>query len=137
MSKESAIALGKLKAAFRRLPLPDKFSRLVSLLLDHLNRDTLICWPSRGRLAQLMGCSEKTVQRNLRAIRELGLSDLETIGADEMRRLVGSKLKVTERHTYTIYRLNADHPLWKEEGLAQAKEVIKAATWWGVQERCQ
>jgi hypothetical protein len=137
MSKESAIALGKLKAAFRRLPLPDKFSRLVSLLLDHLNRDTLICWPSRGRLAQLMGCSEKTVQRNLRAIRELGLFDLETVGADEMRQRAGNKLKVTDRHTYTIYCLNADHPLWKGEGLGHAKEVIKSATWRGVAERCQ
>jgi hypothetical protein len=137
MSKESAIALGKLKAAFRRQPLPDKFSRLVTLLLDHLNRDTLICWPSRGRLAQLMGCSEKTVQRNLRAVRKLGLFEMKTIGADEMRCRVGNKIRVTDRHTYTIYKLNSAHPLWKGEGLAKAKEIIKSATWRGVETRCR
>ena len=137
MSKESAIALGKLKATFRRLPLPDKFSRLVSLILDHLNRDTLICWPSRGRLAQLMGCSEKTVQRNLRAVRELELFEMETIGADEMRRRVGSKIRVTDRHSYTIYKLNSAHPLWKGEGLPKAMGIIKSATWRGVDQRCR
>ena len=135
MSKESAIALGKLKAAFRRQPLPDKFSRLVTLLLDHLNRDTLICWPSRSRLAQLMGCSEKTVQRNLRAVRELGLFEMETIGADEMRRRVGSKIRVTNRHSYTIYKLNSAHPLWKGEDFVKAMGIIKSATWRGVDQR--
>jgi hypothetical protein len=137
MSKETAIALGKLKAAFRRLPLPDKFSRLVALLLDHLNRDTFICWPSRSRLAQIMGCSEKTVQRNLRAVRELELFEMETVGADEMRRRIGGKIRVTDRHSYTIYKLNSAHPLWKGEGLAKAIGIIKSATWRGVEQRCR
>jgi AraC-like DNA-binding protein len=99
MPKESAIALGKLKATFRRQSLPDKFSRLVSLLLNHLDRNTYICWPSRRKLAELLGCSEKTLQRNLGAIRELGLFEMETIGADEMRCRVGIKTRVTDRHT--------------------------------------
>src|SRR4051812_16530434 len=84
-----------------------------------------------------MGCSAKTVQRNLRAVRELGLFDMETIGADEMRRRVGSKIRVTDRHTYTIYKLNPDHPLWKGKDLAKAMEIIKPATWRGVEERCR
>lgn len=135
MSKESAIALGKLKSQFRRLPLPDKFSRLVSLLLDHLSREHQIAWPSRSRLAALMGCSEKTIQRNLSAVRTLGLFYMENVGADEMRCRIGLKRK-DNRHTYTLYKLNWKHPLWKGEGLGDARQVIQQATWRGVEKRC-
>jgi hypothetical protein len=83
-----------------------------------------------------MGCSEKTIQRNLRAIRQLGLFDMETIGADEMRCRIGGKIRVTDRHTYTIYKLNSNHPLWKGENLDKAMGIIRSATWRGVKERC-
>ncbi len=60
---------------------------------------------------------------------------METIGTDEMRHRVGSKIRVTNRHSYTTYKLNSAHPLWKGEDFVKAMGIIKSATWRGVDQR--
>lgn len=108
MSKESSIKLGQIKSAFTKQPLPDKFSRVVAVLLSYTNRDTYCCRPSKARIANHIGCSEKTVARNLRAVKELGLFHCQTLGREQMRHALGNgfKSKSTGQRLFTLYRLN-------------------------------
>lgn len=136
MSQQSAIELGKIKARFQRMPLPAKFSRIVSVLLGYVNKENDVAWPSRKLLASAVGCSEKTVQRNLAAVRRIGIFTVETIGGEEARHRLRLK-RATDRHLYTLYTLNRKHPLWSgdKEEIQRAKAVIKGLTWRGIAER--
>ena len=42
-------------------------------LADHANNRTGECWPSMGRLAQILGKSVRTIQRHLHTLKECGL----------------------------------------------------------------
>jgi len=43
------------------------------VLSDHANSKNGLCWPSMNRLARILGCSVRTVQRHLHALKEKGL----------------------------------------------------------------
>ena len=42
-------------------------------LSDHANSKNGLCWPSMNRLARILGCSVRTVQRHLHTLKEKGL----------------------------------------------------------------
>jgi DNA-binding transcriptional ArsR family regulator len=42
-------------------------------LSDHANSKNGLCWPSMNRLARILGCSVRTVQRHLHVLKEKGL----------------------------------------------------------------
>lgn len=62
-----------LAEALSELPLTPTEMRLFELLLHHRNRKTGQCNPSVGRLARLLRRCERTVQRGLGRLVELGL----------------------------------------------------------------
>lgn len=138
MSKDTSMALTKLKNSFIRQPHPQMFSRIVSVLLTYVDRDTLKAWPSQKRLAGQVGCNEKTVKRNLEAARNLGLLTIESVSGEELKLRTSSKKKLPPHHRFTIYTIHMDHPLWKGDGEAvrEAKQLIKQSTHKGVDERC-
>jgi hypothetical protein len=138
MSKESGIALTKLKTAFIRQPFPQMFSRILSVLLTYVDSDTVRAWPSQQRIASQVGCNEKTVKRNLQAARALGLLKIESVSAEELRPRVGSKKRLPPHHRFTIYTINVNHSLWKgdAEAVAEARMIIKESTHQGVEKRC-
>jgi predicted transcriptional regulator len=43
------------------------------VLSDHANSKNGLCWPSMNRLARILGCSVRTVQRHLHTLQEKGL----------------------------------------------------------------
>ena len=43
------------------------------VLSDHANSKNGLCWPSMNRLARILGCSVRTVQRHLHTLKEKGL----------------------------------------------------------------
>ena len=43
------------------------------VLSDHANSKNGLCWPSMSRLARILGCSVRTVQRHLHVLKEKGL----------------------------------------------------------------
>lgn len=134
MSRERSIRLGKIRSQFQKLPLPDKFSRVVTVLLTYVNRETYLCWPSKITLAKNIGCSEKAVARNLKAAKQIGLFDVQTYGHKEMKQLVGSKfnVKASGQRLYALYKLNENHPLWRGEGIEAAKTIIKQYSYAGI-----
>jgi DNA-binding transcriptional ArsR family regulator len=42
-------------------------------LSDHANSKNGLCWPSMNRLARILGCSVRTVQRHLHLLKDQGL----------------------------------------------------------------
>jgi DNA-binding transcriptional ArsR family regulator len=42
-------------------------------LSDHANNKNGLCWPSMNRLAHILGCSVRTVQRHLHLLKDQGL----------------------------------------------------------------
>jgi DNA-binding transcriptional ArsR family regulator len=42
-------------------------------LSDHANNKNGLCWPSMNRLARILGCSVRTVQRHLHLLKDQGL----------------------------------------------------------------
>ena len=42
-------------------------------LSDHANSKNGLCWPSMNRLARILGCSVRTVQRHLHTLKERGI----------------------------------------------------------------
>lgn len=138
MSKESSIALGKLKSKLVRQPYPQMFSRVLSVLLSYVNRDKGIAWPSQKKIAQEVGCSVKAVKRNLDAAKKLGLVTIESVGAEELRERTGYTNVVPGRR-YTIYRVNMGHVLWNAdpETVREAREQIRESTHKGITKRCR
>ena len=136
--KDSAIAFYNLKKSFIRLPFPTMFSRIVGVLLSYVDRDTRIAWPSQKTLAKQVGCNEKTVKRNLEAARKLGLFMIESVGAEEMKRRVGSKRQLAAHHRFTIYTVDMTNSLWQanDAAIKEAKQVIQQSTHKGVDQRC-
>lgn len=137
MSKESSMRLGKIKTKFTRQPLPPTFSRIVSVMLTYVDRDTYYAWPSKQKIAKHVGCSEKTVARNLQAIKQLRLFECQTLGSEGMRRRLGDRFKPGDRsqRLFTLYQLNVNHPLWSGKGIHEAKDVIRKATHAGISRR--
>jgi DNA-binding transcriptional ArsR family regulator len=43
------------------------------VLSDHANSKSGLCWPSMNRLASILGCSVRTVQRHLHVLKDKGL----------------------------------------------------------------
>ena len=43
------------------------------VLSDHANSKNGLCWPSMNRLARILGCSVRTVQRHLHTLKDQGL----------------------------------------------------------------
>jgi hypothetical protein len=43
------------------------------VLSDHANSKSGLCWPSMNRLARILGCSVRTVQRHLHVLKDKGL----------------------------------------------------------------
>jgi DNA-binding transcriptional ArsR family regulator len=43
------------------------------VLSDHANSKSGLCWPSMKRLARILGCSVRTVQRHLHVLKDKGL----------------------------------------------------------------
>ena len=43
------------------------------VLSDHANSKSGLCWPSMNRLARILGCSVRTVQRHLHVLKDQGL----------------------------------------------------------------
>ena len=43
------------------------------VLSDHANSKSGLCWPSMNRLARILGCSVRTVQRHLHTLKNKGL----------------------------------------------------------------
>jgi DNA-binding transcriptional ArsR family regulator len=43
------------------------------VLSDHANSKNGLCWPSMNRLASVLGCSVRTVQRHLHVLKDKGL----------------------------------------------------------------
>lgn len=43
------------------------------VLSDHANSKSGLCWPSMNRLARILGCSVRTVQRHLHTLKDQGL----------------------------------------------------------------
>ena len=43
------------------------------MLSDHANSKSGLCWPSMNRLARILGCSVRTVQRHLHLLKDQGL----------------------------------------------------------------
>jgi DNA-binding transcriptional ArsR family regulator len=43
------------------------------VLSDHANSKSGLCWPSMTRLARILGCSVRTVQRHLHLLKDQGL----------------------------------------------------------------
>jgi DNA-binding transcriptional ArsR family regulator len=43
------------------------------VLSDHANSKSGLCWPSMNRLARILGCSVRSVQRHLHVLKEKGL----------------------------------------------------------------
>ena len=138
MSKETNISLYKLRGGFIRQPFPTMFSRIVTVLLTYIDRETHNAWPSQKTLARQVGCNEKTVKRNLEAARKLGLFMIESVGAEEMKRRVAGKIKLAAHHRFTIYTINLQNSLWKAnaEEIKRAKQVIQQSTHKGVDQRC-
>jgi hypothetical protein len=137
VSKFTSLTISKIRSSFVRLPFPATFSRIVSVLLTYVDRDTLQAWPSQKRLSDHVGCHEKTVKRNLQAARQLGLLKIESVDACELQRRVGGKRRLAPHHRFTIYTIDISHPLWKgsPQDVEQAKGVIKKSTHRGVDER--
>jgi len=137
MSKETGIALGKLRSKLTRQPYPQMFSRVLSVVLSHVNRDKLIAWPSQKTIALEVGCSVKTVKRNLDAAKKLGLITIESVGADELRQRTGYT-KVTPGRRYTIYRVDMSNDLWNADPatIRKANERIRESTHKGITKRC-
>ena len=70
------------KPKFTRIPkttdlisagVPVEAIATYTCLADHANNRTGECWPSMGRLAEILGKSVRTVQRHLHALKECGL----------------------------------------------------------------
>ena len=70
------------KRKFTRIPkttdliaagVPTEAIPTYTCLADHANNRTGECWPSMGRLAQILGKSVRTIQRHLHALKECGL----------------------------------------------------------------
>jgi hypothetical protein len=137
MSKETGIALGKLRLKLTRQPYPQMFSRVLCVVLSHVNRDKLIAWPSQKTIAQQVGCSVKAVKRNLDAAKQLGLITIESVGADELRQRTGYT-KVTPGRRYTIYRINMSNNLWDADPatIREANERIRISSHKGITMRC-
>jgi len=43
------------------------------VLSDHANSKNGLCWPSMSRLARILGCSVRTVQRHLHLLKDQGI----------------------------------------------------------------
>jgi len=43
------------------------------VLSDHANSKNGLCWPSMNRLARILGCSVRTVQRHLHTLKDQGI----------------------------------------------------------------
>jgi len=43
------------------------------VLSDHANSKNGLCWPSMNRLARILGCSVRTVQRHLHVLKDQGI----------------------------------------------------------------
>jgi hypothetical protein len=114
------------------------FSRIVSVLLSYVDSGSFQAFPSQKRLAQHVGCSEKTIKRNLAAARNLGLLTIESVSGEELRRRVGSKKRLPPHHRFTIYTIHIEHWLWKadEDAIREARLTIKESTYKGVDQRC-
>ena len=113
MSKQSSIALGRLRNKFQRLPVSNCPHRVILLLLSYCDRDTYECWPSQATIQRESGYGRSAVNRALRTAESLELFQCETIGAREMR-LRFPHVKANAKHRYTIYTLNPSASGWKK-----------------------
>ncbi len=113
MSKQSSIALGKLRNRFSRLPVANCPYRVISVLLSYCDRDTYQCWPSQATIQKSSGYGRSAVNRALRTIKALNLFTCETVGANEMRSRF-PRIKANAKHLYTVYTINPKSPAWKD-----------------------
>ncbi|BBO34439.1 helix-turn-helix domain-containing protein [Lacipirellula parvula] len=113
MSRESSIALSKLRSKFLLQPVSHCPFRVISVLLSHCNRDTYECWPSQAAIQRASGYGRSAVNRALRTAKKLQLFHSVTVGALEMR-LRHPKINANSKHRYTIYTLNPKAPAWKD-----------------------
>ena len=116
MSKQSSVALSRLRKNFLRLPVSHCPYRVILLLTSYCDRDTYESWPSQSTLQRESKFGRSAVNRALRTIEELGLFRCETIGGREMRQRF-PKVKPTAKHSFTIYTLNPDAAAWKDAEL--------------------
>lgn len=65
---------------FSRIPLPAEFTDVpreaiatYTVLASYANNKTGLCWPKMETLAKTLGCSVRTVQRHLSALRDSGM----------------------------------------------------------------
>ena len=63
------------------------------VLSDHANSKNGLCWPSMNRLARILGCSVRTVQRHLHTLKDQGIIEFV-----ERRRIRG-------RYSSYLYRV--------------------------------
>ncbi len=113
MSKQSSVALSKLRNKFLRLPVANCPFRVVTILLSYCDRDTYQSWPSQATIQKSSGYGRSAVNRALRTIKAVGMFTCETVGANEMRRRF-PEIKANAKHLYTVYTLNIDSPAWKD-----------------------
>lgn len=94
-------------------PLPRTFKQLILCLLDHVNSETLVCWPAQPRLATQVGVSIRSIQRNLRAVEKLGLFTITSLGTGA---------------TSTHYRLNFNSQAWQNRNTEAVAKVVSLFT---------
>ena len=70
------------KQRFTRIPKVEKLMDAdvpvyaigtLCVLSDHANSKNGLCWPSMNRLARILGCSVRTVQRHLHLLKDQGI----------------------------------------------------------------
>ena len=70
------------KQKFTRIPkteeligaeVPPYAIATLCVLSDHANSKSGLCWPSMNRLARILGCSVRTVQRHLHTLKDQGI----------------------------------------------------------------
>jgi hypothetical protein len=134
MSVKQADAVRELRAANRncrnsckelltRSRVPAALKSTLQHILEHFGSPTLytLAWPSHGKLAEIQGLSERSIEWHCKAILASGLLTAEQLGARAARQRLkaefGYQMKGTFLHRLTFYSINRNHPFWAgEEG---------------------